>query len=142
LIPASVPKGVGALLYQQPACWPLLADQRSMLLGLEDAGGYNPVQLPRYWKLIRAVDRVAIRYNAAFLEPVTPQARALLQVNWIVESTSGGRFTSARLAPPIPRASVYTSWRTVTGPNAALRAVTSASLPTLERTAVLETRPS
>src|SRR5207302_4402093 len=37
---------------------------------------------------------------------------------------------------------VYTSWRTVTGPNAALSAVTSASLPTLERTAVLETRPS
>ena len=43
----------GYLFAQEPADWPALANERGTLLGLRDALGYNPVQLPRYWSCSR-----------------------------------------------------------------------------------------
>src|SRR5439155_11369767 len=46
-----------------PANWAFMGTQRSMLFGLEEAQGYNPAQLDRYWRFVRAVQREPIVYN-------------------------------------------------------------------------------
>ncbi|HYH27694.1 MAG TPA: hypothetical protein VEA19_02830 [Actinomycetota bacterium] len=57
----------GYLESQQPEHWPLLANQRAMLVGLEDAGGYNPSQLLGTWMFMRSSERKDIKYNAGVL---------------------------------------------------------------------------
>src|SRR5439155_14235510 len=65
--------------------WPALADQRSMLFGLDDAGGYNPTQELRYWRFVRMVDHRNLNYNSAYLTaPPPPLALDLLQVRWLI----------------------------------------------------------
>jgi hypothetical protein len=76
----------GYLLQQRPDAWGLLANQRSMLFGIEDVGGYSSAQLPRYWTFVRAVDP-AVRdsfYNSAFLVSPPPMALDLLDVRYVV----------------------------------------------------------
>ena len=80
----------GFLLLQKPRFWPLEANQRSMLFGLRDVGGYNPAQLLRFWTFVRATDPKFIKYNAAFLSPeAKPAAFDLLQVEQAMAVSQG-----------------------------------------------------
>jgi hypothetical protein len=116
----------------------MLANERSMLFGIEDVGGSdNPDQLVRYWSYARSVDQTPLKYNAAFLTPPSEATRDLLQIAWVItrgrDALPPGRFTpEARDGPwtlyrdtrAPPRASVLPSWSVVSTPGAALRAVT------------------
>jgi hypothetical protein len=110
-----------------PRNWPFMSTQRSMLFGIEEAQGYNPAQLMRYWTFLRAVQREPIVYNAAFFERLEPLALNLLQVAYLIQPSDEapavqgstpvaveGAFTLYRLPDVAPRASVVTAW-TVAG---------------------------
>jgi hypothetical protein len=142
----------GYLEHQGPASWGLLANQRAMLFGLEDAQGYNPVQLLPYWKYVRAVEAKEIKYNAAFFVHPSNQALDLLDVAWIVGSASDppvpeatavaqdGLWALYHVETQSPRASVLTQWTVVRAPEAALAAVTTSEFqPTVQ--VVLENEP-
>jgi hypothetical protein len=128
------------------ADWGLLANQRSVIFSLEEAQGYNPVQLLRYWTFVRATGGRALRYNAAgFFEPA-PAALDLLQVNWVVAPShtrvadarpvvTDGRWTLFRRQDPVPRASLHSEWTVVKSPARALQHVLSADS---QRNAVVE----
>ena len=118
--------------------WELMATQRSMIFGLEEAQGYNPAQLPRYWTFNRAVDPKPMRYNATGYIRAEPVALDLLQVAYLIQPRSDppavpgetpvafeGEWVLYRLPNPPPRASVLTSWTLVPSPSRALAAVTS-----------------
>jgi hypothetical protein len=108
----------GYLDRQLPGDWGLLANQRAMLFGLEDAGGYNPFQLEWYWRFVRAQEPGAIDYNAAFFVDPTPRVMDLLQVGWVIapageppwsnlsQVVTEGRWALYRLPLVAPRASV------------------------------------
>jgi hypothetical protein len=125
-----------------------LIQNQAMVLGIEDVGAYNPVQLLRYWTFVRAITRSAIRYNAAHFRRPKPTVLDLMQVGFIVSGShppepgdtavaqEGPWFLYRRAQPPT-RASVLTSWRTVPGPDAALQAVIDPSFDP-SRTAVVE----
>src|SRR5439155_4052402 len=112
----------GYLSALQPADWGLMVNQRGMLFDAPDAQGYNPFQLARYWRYVRAVDATRIDYNAAVLTRLSRSALDLLAVRSIVASEvsppeSGDRAvaTSGRWAlfdrgehPTIAQA--FTSW--------------------------------
>jgi Bacterial membrane protein YfhO len=85
----------GYLELQEERYWPLLTNQRATVFGLDDAGGYNPTQLVRYWEFVRAADPKRIRYNAAFFRELSPVVRDLLRVAFAV-APSG--------TPPVPGA--------------------------------------
>jgi hypothetical protein len=129
----------GSLQLQAPQYWPLLANQRAMLFGLEDADGYNPVQSVRFWSFVRRADPKNIKYNAGFLLRPHAYVRNLLQINWVTAAAwhaprlrgtrtrkvaQQGHWALYRSEALTPRASVITGWRTVSSPGAALRAVT------------------
>ena len=128
----------GSLQLQAPQYWPLLANQRAMLFGLEDVDGYNPVQSVRFWSFVRRADPKNIKYNAAFLLRPRSYVRNLLQINWVTGAgwhaprlrgtrthkvAQQGDWALYRSNAVTPRASVITGWRTVPSPGAALRAV-------------------
>jgi hypothetical protein len=151
------PKGqdrTGRHVLLAPAAWAALGDQRAILFGLQDAGGYNPTQLVRYWQFVRAVDRRRIHYNAAFFVPPVPAyALDLLNVRWEVAPTHAGpadpiaslvttegRWSLYERSPAPGRASLLGSWRVVGSPGDARRAVTAPGFdPSAE--AVLERDP-
>jgi hypothetical protein len=74
----------GYLTHQTPDFWGLLANQRATLLGLEDAQGYNPFQLGRYWSFVRRASPIPLDYNAAVFPAPPPWALDLLDVGWVV----------------------------------------------------------
>jgi hypothetical protein len=125
----------GYLEHQGPASWGLLANQRAMIFGLEDAQGYNPVQLPPYWKFVRAVEKKEIKYNAAFFEEPSTQALDLLDVAWIVGRASDppvpeatavaqdGQWALYHVRTQTPRVSVLTRWTVARGQETAFAAV-------------------
>ena len=63
----------GYLWMKSPLDWPALAPSRGSLFGVPDALGYNPVQLPRYWRYIRTHERAV-----GLLQRIGPQ-RALVR---------------------------------------------------------------
>ncbi len=141
------------VLLPRPSSWPLLANQRAQLFGLEDAEGYNPVQSPRYWSFVRTVDAPKlIRYNAAAFARLSPVALDLLQVNTVVGPADlrskeigpalaqQGGWAMFPVRDPAPRASVISSWTVVGSPGAALRAVMADGFDPSTR-AVLEADP-
>jgi hypothetical protein len=126
----------GYHVHQRRHRWGRLGMQQSMLVGLQEAQGYNPAQLRRYWTFVRAAERKPIRYNAAFFAQPSRLALDLLQVEWLIVSrrrtpplpgaapvgTDDG-WMLFRLPTAPPRASLVSSWRTVSSPRDALDAI-------------------
>ncbi len=124
--------------------------QQSMVFGLQEAQGYNPAQLRRYWTLVRAVERKPIRYNAAFFVHPPRIALDLLQVEWVIVSRrrtppvpdavpvrTDGDWMLFRVPEAPPRASVVPSWRSVFSSTEALDLVRDPRF-TRRATAVIE----
>jgi hypothetical protein len=143
----------GYHVHQDPRCWPLLGLQQSMLFGLEEGQGYNPVQLRRYWMFARAVDPKPMRYNTTGFVHPPPVVLDLLQVGYAVGPAGAppqgalpdpvareGRWALYRFPDPPPRASVVARWTVVGSAEEALAAVTSPGFDP-SRTAVLERDP-
>jgi hypothetical protein len=128
---------LGYIKAQAPSSWELLATQRSMLSGLEEAQAYNSTQLLRYWEFLRRIGAGKPEdYRSAFFFHPVPIALDLLQVRWTVSSSTGpppvpdavavareGRWALFELPSAPPRASVVTSWTVVAGNAQALGAV-------------------
>jgi hypothetical protein len=142
----------GYLTLQDPSHWGLMANGRAMLFGLQDAQGYNPVQLDRYWRYVRAVAHRALTYNTSIFHQPSTATRDLLQIGEvIVREPQGtvpcclrareGRWLLFGSAEPPPRATVATSWRIVKTEEASLRAVTAPGFDP-STTVVLEGSPS
>jgi hypothetical protein len=127
----------GYLTHQGQGFWGLLANQRSMLLHLEDAEGYNPFQLERYWAFVRQVSPITLDYNAAVFVDPPPVALDLLDVGWIVGAKgviapgegevigSDPPWVLYRLGRSPPRAQVVSRWRLVPDEGRALYEVTA-----------------
>src|SRR5438477_391958 len=104
--------------HRDPAAWPAYEDARSILFGIDEIQGYLSVQLVRYWRLVRAVDRTPIYYNAATLQSAPPEVLRLFGDRWLIMPrrqpspeaarpvSTEGRFVLYELADPQPRASV------------------------------------
>ncbi|HEX2068829.1 MAG TPA: hypothetical protein VHH54_01315 [Actinomycetota bacterium] len=121
-----------------PEDLPLMGGQRAMMFGLEEAQGYNPVQLLRYWTFVRATDPKKVRYAVSYFRRPTGIALNLLDVRWIVAPAGAeppvaparrvareGSWELYRLRRLPSRATVVHTWRTVSSPGAALRSVTA-----------------
>ncbi|HZD78488.1 MAG TPA: hypothetical protein VE646_00395 [Actinomycetota bacterium] len=67
-IPPAAYFNKGYLFTQGPHDWPALLLGRALLFGLDDALGYSPIQLPRYWSYIRATNRNPVFYNASVIQ--------------------------------------------------------------------------
>jgi hypothetical protein len=135
-----------------PAGWGLIGIQRSMLVGLEEAQGYNPVQSLRYWSFVRAIDPKPIRYNAAGFITAEPLTLDLLQVAYLVQPATDPvavpdvvpvarerRWEVYRLRDPAPRASVVTSRSVVSSAREALARILAPGFDP-RREVVLEAR--
>jgi membrane protein YfhO len=143
----------GYLTLQAPAHWGLMANQRAILFGLEDVQGYNPVQLARYWRYVRATSGGPVAYNASFYRrPPSTVTMSLLQVRSVVTPVGqappgwkrvlgDGRWIVSRSPDPTPLSSVLTQWRVVEGPEASLRAVAEPDFDP-SSTVVLEADPA
>ncbi len=142
----------GYLTLQAPPYWSLMANQRAMLFGLEDAQGYNPVQLERYWAYVRATSGGSLAYNTSvYRRPPDDATLNLLHVYSIVgpegQAPEGwspvardGRWAVYRSPEASPRCWVLTQWRVVEGPEASLHAVTEPGFDPVS-TVVLEDDP-
>ena len=84
----------GYLWMKSPSDWPALAPSRGTLFRIPDALGYNPVQLPRYWRYIRATNELSVFYNASVLNLPSRQDVQLLGLRYLVVPTG--------LAAPVP----------------------------------------
>jgi hypothetical protein len=115
------------LTHQTSNSWPAYENGRSILFGIDEIQGYLPVQIDRYWRLVRSVDPDPIFYNEAAFQVVRPEILRLFGVEWLVvptnysppvigtASATEGRFTLYRLADAEPRASVVFQWTRVQG---------------------------
>jgi hypothetical protein len=119
-----------------------LADQRATLLGLEDVNGYNPVQLLRYWRFVRAANAAAdpsglqrAKYNKSTFVTPTAATLDLIDVGWLVAppgtqvpagTTPAGEAGNWDLLrrPSPPRAVVMGGWTSVPSAEDALSTVT------------------
>jgi hypothetical protein len=86
----------GYLWMRSPLDWPALAPSRGSLFGIPDALGYNPVQLPRYWRFIRSTNELSVFYNASVLNVPSPEDVRVLGLRYLVVPTGieppvGGR---------------------------------------------------
>ena len=86
----------GYLWMKSPLDWPALAPSRGSLFGIPDALGYNPVQLPRYWRYIRSTNELSVFYNASVLNVPSPEDVRVLGLRYLVVPTGieppvGGR---------------------------------------------------
>jgi hypothetical protein len=77
----------GYLWMKSPRDWPALAPSRGSLFGVADALGYNPVQLPRYWRFIRTTNELSVFYNATVLNVPSTEDVRLLGLRYLVVPT-------------------------------------------------------
>ena len=77
----------GYLWMKSPLDWPGLAPTRGTLFEIPDALGYNPVQLPRYWRYIRATNELSVFYNASVLNVPSVEDVRLLGLRYLVIPT-------------------------------------------------------
>ena len=143
----------GYLIFPERKFWPLLANQRAMLFGIEDVGGSdNPLQSARYWSYVRAVTDGRPLYNAAFFTSSSRSTLDLMQVGWTVQPIGNGRpspdaasiarqgrFQLFQLPRSPGRASVVPRW-ILQSPRRALGTVSDPDFVP-ERVAVLEAPP-
>lgn len=130
----------------------LLADPRSTIFRIEQAQGYNPIQLKRYWFFVRAVTPVILDHNLSVFYRPPNVLLNLLQVKYVVAPAwpypspyvgplaAQGPARLFRSTDPAPRASVVGAWEAAPGFNAALREVTREGFDPRTRV-VLETDP-
>jgi len=129
-----------------------LQNDESMLLGVENVGGYQAVQLERYWLFVRRLQHIPMRYQYALFVAPPPAVSDLLDVGWVIAPASqqgergllpvadDGEWILYRRPFPTARATVVGSWTVVGSPQEALNAVARPGFePT--RTAILEERP-
>ena len=83
----------GYLWMKSPLDWPALAPSRGSLFEIPDALGYNPVQLPRYWRYIRSTNELSVFYNASVLNVPSPEDVRVLGLRYLVVPTG--------IAPPL-----------------------------------------
>ena len=112
-------------LVVEPAAY---EDGQSILLGVDEIQGYSPVQLDRYWRLVRRVDRISLFYSAATFRFVTPEILKLFGVRWVIASgpppagmteiAREGSEVLYRVPDPAPRASLVFSWGRESAPEA------------------------
>ena len=124
----------GYLTLLDPNHWGLMANARAMLFGLQDAQGYNPVQLDRYWSYVHAVSRRPLAYNTSIFDEPSSATRDLLQVGQVIVRDQHGLVPCCLVAREgqwllfgssagVPGATVMSSWQVVPGKDASLRAV-------------------
>ncbi len=141
-------------LARDPANWPGLADQRSMLFSVEDVDGYNPNQELRFWSLVRALQPRELPYNVSDLTSLPPVALDLLDVGWIdaragvppplggvAAGPQDGGWRLYRVPAAPPRAQAFPAWWVVGGSAAALAAVSAPGFDP-DRVAVVEGGPA
>ena len=132
----NIASGRGYLTAQAPSDWPLLASQRSMLFGLEDVQGYNPIQIGRYWAFVRGVTSGPLEYNAAVLPRPPPVASDLLQIDFVIRSAATqrprlselvreGEWALFRAPDAHAGASVISSWRVLSDADEVRSSVTA-----------------
>ena len=128
--------GRGWLTHQGRDAWPAYENGRSTLFGVfEIQGPDSPVQLDRYWRLVRALGPRPVYYNTSVIQAITPQVLSLFGVEWLITPTrtpprvrqsqpvaSEGAYTLSRVVDAAPRASVVTQFQLLP-PSRALRAV-------------------
>jgi hypothetical protein len=124
----------GFLTDQSPQSWPGYENGRSILFGLDEIQGYSPLQLDRYWRLVRTLNATPIFYNAATFQVLGPEVLALFGVRWLItpagtptlqgttEVAQEGRFRLLEVRSSPPRASLVYRWVRV-APDRALDAV-------------------
>jgi hypothetical protein len=121
----------------RPEHWGLLANQRSILFGIEDVGGYNPTQPLRFWSLARAFDAYGIHYNSAAFFGAPERLFRLLDINYAISRGTAplenmhavardGDWVLYERSRPTPRAEAHSWWTIAGGPDAALADVLSA----------------
>jgi hypothetical protein len=127
----------GYLFTRAPEDLPALLIGRSVLFEVPDVLGYSPIQLPRYWRYIRATNDLPVFYNASTLQIPTLEDLRLLGARYLigrseqtlppgiegttVRSEDGYRLVEVDAGHP--RASVVTSWEVVGDEEAALERV-------------------
>src|SRR5918995_1699856 len=97
----------GYLWLRSAADWPALAPSRGTLFGVADALGYNPVQLPRYWRYIRATNELSVFYNASVLNDPAVRGVRLLGLRYLVVPSGIEPTLPARI---VARADRYALW--------------------------------
>jgi hypothetical protein len=115
----------GFLGRQAPSFWPAYEDGRSILFGIDEIQGYSPLQLDRYWRLVRRVAQFPIFYNAATFQSLRPEVIKLFGVGWLILRSGQpppldatpiaehGAFTLYQLTDAEPRASIVYDWTRV-----------------------------
>ncbi|HEV8421420.1 MAG TPA: YfhO family protein, partial [Actinomycetota bacterium] len=115
----------GFLGFQDSRYWPAYENGRSILFGINEIQGYSPVQLDRYWRLVRRVATHKILYNSATFQSAPPSVLSLFGVKWLIVPTSKaspvpasfvateGRYTLYEIEHPEPRASFVADWTQV-----------------------------
>jgi hypothetical protein len=128
----------------------LQLNRRAQHFGAEEAQGYNPSQLTRYWVFVQAANSERVRYNTSVFHEAPKAVLDLLGIGWVVApETEQVRRAKAvavvagwrlyRLDDPVTRASVVTDYR-VLDEAEALNTVSSDNFDSTER-AVLEEAP-
>jgi hypothetical protein len=122
-----------------------LQNNESILLELDNVGGYQAVQLLRYWLFVRTVQRAPMKYNYAIFSQPRAVALDLLDVRWLVGATGqavarDGPWVLARSPSSPSRASVVDAWTVAPTADAALRLVASPGFDASKRV-ILERDP-
>jgi hypothetical protein len=60
------------------------------MFDLAEIQGYSPIQLDRYWRLVRAANTVPTFFNSATFQSVDPAVMRLFGVGWVIAPTKQG----------------------------------------------------
>lgn len=111
-----------------------------LLSGADNAGGYNAVELLRYWKFVRIFGGHPLSYEQVAFRHVSAIARDLLRIGWIIEPSRtpnrGDQAAVRRLHAP-PQATLIGDWTVARSSGAALSAMRQPAFNPA-RTAVVE----